>query len=316
MVLQAAASDIQIEFVDGVNGQDVPDRAIPRTSKHDRLANATIETDVVGLAPYRIVYRNLTSALILEDDVDWDVRIRDQLADFALSSNALLQPLSYSRAVYADPTFPVPPADGPDSIPDTSFENLPSTKPPVVSPYGDDWDVLWVGHCGMQVPMTKDTGIANGRIVRLNDMTTAARKYLWNFPSPFILKDNYPEHTRMVHHVQEGVCSLGYALSQRGARKLLFEVGLKDFTDPYDLLLRYFCEGTKGRKKGICLTTQPSLITHFRPAGPKSAMSDIGDHGDEFIEKNMSDMIRLSVRLNTDRILDGDTELWDQCPDE
>lgn len=52
--------------------------------------------------------RDLASALILEDDADWDVRIKDQLYDFALTSNALTQPLSSNPSKYADSTFPTP----------------------------------------------------------------------------------------------------------------------------------------------------------------------------------------------------------------
>jgi hypothetical protein len=32
MVLQAALSGIQIEFIDGVMGKDVPDKALPKSS--------------------------------------------------------------------------------------------------------------------------------------------------------------------------------------------------------------------------------------------------------------------------------------------
>jgi hypothetical protein len=43
MVLQAALSDIQIEFIDGVQGKDVPDKAIPKTSADaKRLPDASI----------------------------------------------------------------------------------------------------------------------------------------------------------------------------------------------------------------------------------------------------------------------------------
>lgn len=42
MVLAAALSDIDIEFVDGVPGQDVPDKAIPTSSNHGRLNDGDI----------------------------------------------------------------------------------------------------------------------------------------------------------------------------------------------------------------------------------------------------------------------------------
>lgn len=44
-----------------------------------------------------IVEQNLTTAFIVEDDVDWDVRVRPNLQRFALAS----QILSSSRDVFA-----------------------------------------------------------------------------------------------------------------------------------------------------------------------------------------------------------------------
>ena len=43
MQLQAALSDIDIEFIDGVLGQDVSENAIPKTNRdHERLALPSI----------------------------------------------------------------------------------------------------------------------------------------------------------------------------------------------------------------------------------------------------------------------------------
>ncbi len=263
--------------------------------------------------------RNLSSALILEDDVDWDIRIRDQLQDFALTAHALTQPLRGRPGVYADPTYPKPSDDSPESVPEMDFYHLPATMPPTTSPYGDNWDVLWVGHCGMHFPFHHSKTVPKARIIRLNDETVAPKKNLWTFNIPFTLKETYPEHTRAYHHVQEGVCTLGYALSQRGARKLLHEVALKDVGHAYDILLRFYCEGEQGRRAGRqCLATQPSLFHHHRPAGPASANSDISNHGanGEFHKNAMTDMVRWSVRLNADALMEGRTDFVDQFPDE
>ncbi|KAL2189941.1 glycosyltransferase family 25 protein [Thermothelomyces heterothallicus CBS 203.75] len=318
IVLQAALSDIQVEFIDGVLGQDIPDKAIPTSPDHKRPADPVLGCWRGHMNAVReIVRRNLTSALILEDDVDWDVRIRDQLQDFALSIRALTQPLLRGDAGgYADPTYPMPSDNSPESVPDMDFYQLPATVPPSTYPYGDNWDLLWVGHCGMHFPFKGSKTIPKGRVIRRNDVTVAPKKSLWTFNIPFTLKETYPEHTRAYHHVQEGVCSLGYALSQRGARKLLHEVGLKDVNAGYDLLLRWFCEGVKGRKPGRqCLTTQPALFHHHRMAGPASHMSDIGNHPDKFRHKAMTDMVRWSVRLNADVLMEGRTDFVDQYPD-
>ncbi|OLN88165.1 hypothetical protein CCHL11_00366 [Colletotrichum chlorophyti] len=308
---------MEIEFIDGVLGDVVPDKAVPKTSEHDRLNNGAVgcwRGHMNALA--EVVRRNLSSALILEDDVDWDIRIRDQLHDFALSSQALIQPLSLPGAPlsYADPTYRNPSDEAPRKDHDIPFDHLPTTVPPDNSPYGDDWDLLWIGHCGMHFPFENNKNVPQARVIHLDDVTVAPKKNLWTFNIPFTLKEKYPEHTRAVHHAQEGVCTLGYAVSQKGARKLLQEVALKDVSDAVDILLRFFCEGAKGRKPHNCITTQPALFHHHRPAGPLSSMSDIGNHGSGFREKSMTDMVRWSVRLNADALLDGRTDFVDQYP--
>ncbi|GKT45716.1 uncharacterized protein ColSpa_05897 [Colletotrichum spaethianum] len=299
---------MDIEFVDGVPGNTVSNKAIPKTTEHDRLNDGAIgcwrgHMNALG----EIVRRNLSSALILEDDVDWDIRLRSQLHDFALSTQALSQPLINA---------PLPGGvSNLETVLDIPLDNLPSTVAPTFSPYGDDWDLLWIGHCGMHFPFLDRKGVPKARVIHYNDVTVAPKKNLWTFNIPFTLKEQYPEHTRAVHRVQEGVCTLGYAVSQKGARKLLQEVALKDVSDAVDILLRFFCEGGKGRKPHNCLTSQPALFHHHRAAGPMSSMSDIGTH-DGFRDTSMTDMVRWSVRLNADALLEGGTEFVDQYPDD
>jgi hypothetical protein len=42
MVLQAALSNMSIEFIDGVVGSEVPDKAIPKAKGRERLKDASI----------------------------------------------------------------------------------------------------------------------------------------------------------------------------------------------------------------------------------------------------------------------------------
>lgn len=262
----------------------------------------------------RIVKHNISSALILEDDVDWDVRIRHQLRDLALSTRALTQPLVNSPGKFADPTYANPADASTERGKDILFESLPRTVAPSTSPYGDNWDLLWLGHCAMEFPTPEDKVLPRGRVAQANDDTVAEKRYLWSFSDPYQWKDEYPEHTRVVHHAKAGVCALGYAVTQRGARGLLKEIALKDVSDAYDVLLRFFCEGMQGRRSYRCLTTQPGLIHHHRPAGSMSAQSDIGNHGDGYREEALSDAIRWSTRRNTDALLDGATVFYDSLP--
>jgi GR25 family glycosyltransferase involved in LPS biosynthesis len=262
----------------------------------------------------RIVTKNISSALIIEDDADWDIRIRQQLHDMALSTQALTQPLIAAPGSYADPTYPSAEPDANTPVHEIPFDNLPETIAPRDSPYGDDWDLIWVGHCGQRMP-PPDSPLPRGRVVHRDEMSTPAKKYLWSMAHPYTLVDDYPEHTRVVHHSQEGVCTLGYAISQKGARAVLQHVALQDLDAAVDILLRYFCEGLSGRTRHNCLAIQPALFNHHRPRGPLSSESNIGNHGDGFRETASTDMVRWSVRMNAETLMSGGSEFWDQLPD-
>ncbi|KAI0386202.1 glycosyltransferase family 25 protein [Hypomontagnella monticulosa] len=319
MVLQAALSNLAIEFIDGVDGKTIPDSAIPSSKKLERVGDATLGAWRAHInAIQEVVRRNLSSALIMEDDADWDVRIRQQMYDLALATHALTQPLSGSSgtsAEYADATYPEA-GNGPSAVPDLLFDGLPNTAVPTTSPYGDNWDVIWAGHCGMHFPYSDKKLVPKGRVVRTNDRTVPQHKYLWSIFEPEDLELHYKDHTRVYHHVQEGVCSLAYAVSQKGARRLLHELGLKDANTAFDIELRWFCDGSGNPDRGHhnCLTVQPSLFQIHLPAGPKKSQSDISDHGDGIQEK-VTKVLRYSVRMNAEALMDGH-ELVDQWPDD
>ena len=270
---------------------------------------------------YSVVQQNLTSALILEDDADWDIRIKQQLHDYALSTQALIQPLALNPSTYIDPTFPTPP-DPSTMSPDITFASLPSTIPPTVSPYGDGWDLLWLGHCGMTLPSTRSEALRSismkqpkGRVIHSNDETVPLSTYLNLLEAEENVRVLYPNHTRVTHHVAGAICSLGYAVSQAGARRLLYNLGMKTFDQPFDLMLNSFCEGTHMQDYHLCLTVQPQLFDHHRPAGRTSQDSDITDHGDEVREKAFTANIRYSTKMNVEKLLKGDMQYDDQYPD-
>ncbi|CAJ2507256.1 Uu.00g084420.m01.CDS01 [Anthostomella pinea] len=316
IILAAALSNIEFEFIDGVDGSLIPDTVIPSGPKQGRLPDAPLGCWRAHMnAIQETVRRNLGSVLILEDDVDWDVRIRDQLRDFALSSRALTQPLASTPKSYADKTFPRPSDNSPVAVPDIHLNDLPATIAPQKSPYGDNWDLFWLGHCGMHFPFTESKAIPKGRVVYTEE-TVPQTQHLWTLSDPNDIKEQYPNHTRVVHHAQDGICSGGYAVTQKSARNVLYELGLKDMNAAYDILLRWFCEngGEPSRGHHHCLTVQPPLFGIHLPAQPKSHNSDISDHGEGFQEKK-TENVRYSVKMNIQALLKGGTDLVDQFPD-
>jgi hypothetical protein len=271
------------------------------------------------------VEQNLGSALILEDDIDWDIRLKSQLQTFALASQALL----------SDVTTSAPKTKSGQSEEEIALQNsfplksLPFSPRPSLSPYGDDWDILWLGHCGTAFRASSPLS----RILIPSDSTVPSPKHLK--PHPFAYQDSYsilyPPHTRVIHHPSGSSCSLAYALSQRGARKLLYEFGVKTFDKQIDFMLGDFCDrygvlnstssckerGTcglgRGESEGVCVTVQPPLFSHHWPEG---GSSDIYATGGGFVTMVGTLYVRWSTRLNLGRLVRGSREFIDQWPDK
>lgn len=111
------------------------------------------------------------------------------------------------------------------------------------------------------------------------------------------------------------VCTLGYAVTQQSARRILYELGVKSFPYAFDIMMRDLCEGVSGRPYHTCLTVQPQLFNHHRPAGPKKYYSEISDHGHGITENPYTEIIRWSARMNLAKLIDGTTDYDDQYPD-
>jgi len=321
----SSLTNITLEFIDGVEGDSVLDKALPYPASHESIYSANIGSWRGHMNAIRaVVENNLATALILEDDADWDIRIKEQLQTFALTSHALLQPLASSSSdspSYADPTFRNPESTT-DMPQDQYTTHLPSTVPPTYSPYGDDWDILWVGHCGTEFPNTElpsraeqSKHLPRGRVVHLDDDTVPVDEYLYYMSEEDDPRKSYPPHTRITHHVMGSICSLGYAVSQRGARRLLYELGIRKFDGAFDVMLRDTCDGNNDRRRGICLTVQPQLFNHHRPAGHTSFHSDISEHKEKVLDQPNTEMIRWSTRMNLWKLIYGETDYEDQYPD-
>ncbi|KAK4152176.1 hypothetical protein C8A00DRAFT_44724 [Chaetomidium leptoderma] len=332
MTLAAALTELGITWVDGVAGKDVLDKVLPggSSSRHGGFTAGNkgswrAHMDVLQ----RIIHENVTSALILEDDADWDVRLKTQMQVFAQAARAFTQPLNGQPLAEQYRKHPHP---------EFAVHKLPQRimLHPHLTPYGDDWDVLWLGHCGTEFPTTPAPNKPPPlRVTIPNDMTVPSPKHLK--PHPFALQDafaeQYPPHTRVVHASSGTTCTQAYAVSQQGARKLLWRFGLQTLTTGWDLMLRDWCDGLftgaadpdtaaaadagvdSGQSRGppVCVTVQPPLFSHHYGKG---AASDIMAPGGGFVnsKKEMTPYVRVSVRLNMERLLEGQggQEQWEE----
>ncbi|KAI3341191.1 hypothetical protein F4824DRAFT_496808 [Ustulina deusta] len=357
MVIAGAVSNFNFTFLEGLTGDRVS--SAPKGADQDRVGIKPSHSASAGArgswgshvsALQTIVDHGLGSALVLEDDVDWDARLKTQMETFAMASRMWLdvqqqqqqqkreeiarlrnlettkpprggsgllsrvlsmfsgnreqEPEADSRASggrarkeeFDRDTIPLPPNSSPSSH--------RGHKARIESPYGDGWDVLWLGHCGAELPTARrespssagdpfspssSSSSSSLKISIPGDMTVPAPKHLQ--PHPFALRDAladaYPAHTRVVHATCGNVCSLAYAVSQGGARKLLRRVKQEGH--------RYAGE-----------------------AGGASVSDIRGQGGGLARGKKGTPYVRLSVQENLDRLVAGFPVDWlvDQLPDE
>ncbi|KAL8731790.1 MAG: hypothetical protein Q9166_003237 [cf. Caloplaca sp. 2 TL-2023] len=104
LALTATVSDIDLEWIDAVKGSEVHTKAWPAVRRHS------------------VIEAKYSSALIIEDDAEWDVALRNQLQVFANRSRSLSN-VGRNESLWI------------------------ASDTPTHNPYGDDWDLLWLGNC-------------------------------------------------------------------------------------------------------------------------------------------------------------------------
>jgi GR25 family glycosyltransferase involved in LPS biosynthesis len=273
-------------------------------------------TGILAAANFtRMVQKNISTALILEDDADWDIRIKSQMHSFARGANLLLQPLSSNPSQYADPSYPNPKNAGEGYV-DLDVSNAPSTTPPSWSPYGDHWDLLWIGHCGDK--FSTEEKIPRGRALIHDDPTViSAEKFDPIFGDREVF-EKYPPHTRVVAHHSAAVCTMGYAVTNAAARRILYLFGVQELKDPWDMALQKYCNGGLSGKVRNCLSPFPMLISRHNPVGRWGTFSDIGENPDDTNENTtpFSHNIRMAARVNLPKFVNEETDFIDSYPDE
>lgn len=296
LALTTALTGFHVDWVDGVRGETIPDKAVPFRIDRKLLMETNLGSWRGHMnAIRRIVDEDLESALIMEDDMDWDVRLRSQLEDVAKGARMIL-------------------GDG-------------TTDPS--SPYGDGWDVMWLGHCGEPFPETleENRGKPDDHPGMQYMKTRYAIENDATVPPPerttgLIDFHAYP-YTRFVHVTGAPICSFAYALSQAGARKVLFDLSVDHLTGAFDNALGGLCrrsvssvgEENPGNDRGLnarCISVTPPVFFHHKAKGWVSGDSDIQNiESTDVREKGTSENIVWSARNNIRNMIMG-TEMESQ----
>lgn len=191
---------------------------------------------------------------------------------------------------------------------DISEDNLPSQ-----SPYGDDWDLLWAGHCGIQNNKTEE----NARYWVTRDDPTAIPVSLWhhgipNLDAPVLQGSNF---SRYVFEAEQGRCMTSYALSFRGARRLLQHQAF-EHASPIDRGIGGFC-GT--RYAGTrCIGVFPALVYPHRAFGPTAKDSDRHNTAGTFRNNSATEGLVFPTKVNLAKLAEEKkgTMVSSQYPDD
>jgi hypothetical protein len=236
------------------------------------------------------VEKGYATTLIMEDDMDWNVRLKSQLIEFAKGARFLQ-------------SFSSPHKDVPSQMPN--------------SPYGNEWDLLWLGHCGENFPETLEENASKSP--EDPDRVFISRKYNIS-PDDTVPPPGFTTgfqdfaaapYTRWVHVTGEPICSFAYALSFEGARKVLYDLSVDRLSGNFDNALAGLCRwGREKSRLGMrCISTTPPLFFHHKAKGSISKDSDIQtilDKGKgEEREKGTTENIVQSVRNNIRNMIIG-----------
>ncbi|KAI9707175.1 MAG: hypothetical protein M1836_000135 [Candelina mexicana] len=276
LALASSLTGIKLDFRKGLKGDAVIDKALPygvdrKTMDPGMLGSWRGHMNIVRT----IVEDNLSSALIMEDDIDWDVNLKAQLLQFAEGSNYIL--------------------------------NTPSGSQPH-SPYGDSWDLLWLGSCNSQfqedvTPTIESPDLRKWAIKDDPTVPDLAHIGRSDKGDGSVNYTAYPEHTRFVHRTGTGICSFVYALSASGARKFLYSMSVNGLWGTYDNQMSQMC--TKQSLGMQCVHVSPTLFFSHRPKGRTGGDSDINNPEDFIREKAETQNIVFSTKINAERLIMG-----------
>lgn len=226
----------------------------------------------------------LETAVILEDDVDWSIHLRDQQIPYVshafrrlmqnppgstrtkLNSNppphstshpkphsrfnfkSSLKPSNlHPRSLTTPNTLVPPPIDG-ERAPMSDYWGPPSK-----------WEILYLGHCGDYFPAHRFRN--NLAYEMFEDQTLPPVSKMHEQTQKFWHELELPGQRRLVHRSVWPLCTFAYAVNRRSAARILAEFDREEEgkgTPAYDVRLLEAC-----RDLGwLCYTVNPELFHH------------------------------------------------------
>lgn len=101
MALSASISGIDLDWWSGVPGDGIDTEAKPEGWKDSKAALGCWRAHMNALV--NMIENDIQTALIIEDDTDWDISLRQQLTHFATGVNSLQNLMLPSESVSQSP---------------------------------------------------------------------------------------------------------------------------------------------------------------------------------------------------------------------
>ncbi|KAL7660049.1 hypothetical protein ACMYSQ_002938 [Aspergillus niger] len=173
--------------------------------------------------------------------------------------------------------------------------NAPERNATTDSPYGDSWDVLWIGHCGMKCNSSSPVQVMP------HDITAMPSRYLppYLYDAPAGTGNN----VRMTCIIEKAACSAAYAITYGASQKIL--AALTRLTDADNLdfpdLLSELCDNGSLE----CYSSYPSLVGRWKRGRREEYSSD---NDQEAVDRQMSHSsgVMYSTLGNIEHILGGE----------
>lgn len=227
---QWSDEDVADFRIEDENGSDVGEGSIKAWLSHRLVLEAFLRSGA-------------ETALIIEDDVDWDIRLRVQ--QVPLAQRAMQQMFNTSAREAAE------------------------------HPYGasSNWDLIYLGHCGDYFrPVDQGIGIGHHHPAHLQgvqhviylDDSVSYFTDLHPFTASMLGALRVPERHRLIHQSKFPLCSFGYAVTRKGAKIVLEQVAQakEELTraPAFDVALLNGCTRDKVLN---CYSVQPELFHHM-----------------------------------------------------
>lgn len=185
----------------------------------------------------RMIQENINTAVIIESDADWDMRIKRSAHGFSEGIRTLLD-FPFQPEIHQIGSLQRPTKHARDFGTDLKQ-----------NPYGEGWDLLYIGTCGAKLAH-------DARVYAYNDSAAASQSHIEGL-NGWPDEKEYPRSagTRLVFQPDSAGCTVGYAISNKGARHLLDKY-LRETNLAIDMAMNDACRHTDT----TCVALFPPII--------------------------------------------------------